>query len=144
MARVPSLDELAAAPEKACALPQNVVFALITKVAAILAALAASVAQGVGAGASVQPIEPGRIITLEEASNRLGVAKKTLSGWTRTKPEWGACVITRTRNRVLLSLARFEAVLRNEAQDSGSLKPTRLGAEERKADSWRRPAPLGS
>lgn len=106
---IPTLDELAASPERAATVPAPIARVLILRAAAATTALATRL--------YLEPVEsaaeaPDHTLTIEQAALRLQVAPKTLATWTRTKPEWRACVVSRSRNRILLSAARFEAVMR--------------------------------
>lgn len=118
LAPIPTLDQLKADPGKALTLPPDVRRRLALDAITVAHLLA------VVEGAVVAELPaPDHALRLDEAAPRLGIAVKTLAQWTREKPEWAACVVHRSRSKILLSAARFEAALRDSIAGSSTSIP---------------------
>jgi len=126
LAPIPTLDEIAAHPERP--LLPDVARALLIPAKTAAAVVERWALEGSANGIAAAP---DRTLRLDEAAPRLGLAIKTLARWTRTKPEWAACVVSRSQNRILLSASRFEATLRDHV--AGEMAPPPRGARRPRA-----------
>lgn len=114
---VPTLDSIAAQPDRV--LSRDVALALLIKAKTV----AAVVERWALEGPTPDAHAPDRALRLDEAAPRLGITTKTLAQWIKDKPAWGACVLHRSRSRILLSAARFEATLRDHVAGSTTSTP---------------------
>lgn len=135
---LPTLAEVVQDRSRLAGQPLPVLASLLLAVGTLQSEIAAQVAQ---AGPALEaPIVPDRALTMAECAARLQVTVGTARLWFQTAP-WSATVLTRSKTRVLVSEARFDALLR----DGLHAPPHRpaLGAGRRAGPRLGRPHTVG-
>lgn len=116
MIGVPTLAEVVNDPDLVETLPPTVCGALLIEAGVVTSRLGARIAlaPAVG-GASNTSAAPDRVLTLAECATRLRLSVGTARLRFQTPP-WSATVVERSKTRVLVSEARFDALLRDGLQ----------------------------
>jgi hypothetical protein len=137
---LPTLAEVVQDQTRLADLPFTALWGLLRELGQIEREITTTMVGAAGRAESSHAPPPDRLLTLTECAGRLRVKIGTARLWFQ-KPPWDATVIERSKTRVLVSEARFDALLR----DGLHAPPHRpaLGAGRHAGPRIGRPHPVG-
>lgn len=123
MITLPTLAEVVQDRTRLSGLPFGALWALLIEAGSLQTAVACAMAEAVQQGMTAQRGPEDRAVTLTDCAARLRITIGTARSWF-SKPPFDATVLTRSKSRVLVSEARFDALLR-EGLHAPSHRPAR-------------------
>lgn len=108
MVTVPTLAEVAQDRSRLVGLPFQAVWALLFEASALQTEIAASLGPAVSRMSA--PVPEDRLLTFEQAAERLNIAPATAQKWFRREP-YNAAVVVRSRTMVRVSAQRLDDIL---------------------------------
>jgi hypothetical protein len=105
---VPSLADVVAAPEKADGLPGRAILGLLAELIGVQHRL---MLQALANGIEPAPVrEENRLLTVEEAAQRLGVTPRTMKALLR-RPAYNPAAVVLSRKNIRVSAARLHDIM---------------------------------